>query len=32
MDLIKLKNSAREIRECWEVIENLETNLLIFFR
>ena len=28
MDLIKLKNSAREIRECWEVIENLETNLL----
>lgn len=28
MDLIKLKKSAREIRECWEVIENLETNLL----
>ncbi len=28
MDLVKLKNSAREIRDNWEVIESLETNLL----
>jgi hypothetical protein len=29
MDLVKLKKSAREIRENWEVIEALESNLLV---